>query len=415
MLYLDLETALQQDISQDAGSEGAAEDTQFRLVEQVEPVGGKRSEREVGDEEGYGEPDSSQCRDREEVLHVHPLRHGYQPGADGQIREGEDAQGLSNDQSQEDRQGNLCQRTHADIPERNAGIDEGEERQDDIVDERMELVGDALERADGMVCPRVDVVEDVDLLGREHGCLVRRFRLGSVEHRQELAHVVAEAVEVELRPCRDGEGYQHSGDGRMDTRLQEKHPDAEAEHVVEQSVVYFHLPTGIERGEQEDGNQERLEMNGPTVEERDDNDTADIVHHGQRGQEYPKAQRHALSQQTEDGKGKGDVGRHRDGSPACRSSLVAHSEVEEDGDNHTTARSDDWEQGFPERAKFANQHFLLDFQAYGEEEDRHQRVVYEGQQCHRLAMMGEETELPGMQVYRVEEELLVSVGHRGVG
>ena len=156
-------------------------------------------------------------------------------------------------------------------------------------------------------------------------------------------------------------------------------------------------------------------MNGSTVEERDDNDTADIVHHGQRGQEYPKAQRHALPQQTEDGKGEGDVGRHRDGSPACRSPFVAYGEVEEDGDNHTTARSDDWEQGFPERAEFANQHFLLDFQTYGEEEDRHQRVVYEGQQCHRLAMMGEETELPGMQVYRVEEELLVSVGHRGVG
>ena len=110
-------------------------------------------------------------------------------------------------------------------------------------------------------------------------------------------HVFREVFQLDLRPRRDRERHQDTCNRRMNARFQEQHPHAEAQRIVEQLVVDFHLPAQVQDSQQQHRQQQGLERDMPAVEKRNDDNAPDIVDHGQRRQENAHAQGHPFSQQ----------------------------------------------------------------------------------------------------------------------
>ena len=91
-----------------------------------------------------------------------------------------------------------------------------------------------------------------------------------------------------------------------------------------------------------------------------------------------------------------------------------HAEEEEDGEEHPPEGSDDGEDGFLGRREFADEELLLDLQPDEEEEDRHQGIVDDLTDGHRVAHVAEELNAADDDLDGVVEEVLVAGAPGGV-
>ena len=144
----------------------------------------------------------------------------------------------------------MQQSCRRDVAKGNTRIDKGEERQYQIIDPRMETLGNGLQWAHGIVRTNMDIVQDLNLTGGQHRGTISRFALRMVQQLEVAGHVILKAFELYLRAGGHGECHQHAGNRRMNARLHEEHPDAKAQHIVEKAVIYPQFSAHIECGQE---------------------------------------------------------------------------------------------------------------------------------------------------------------------
>ena len=110
----------------------------------------------------------------------------------------------------------------------------------------MQFVGNALQRTDRSIRQRMDIVQYLYLRRSQHGGLFRLAHLRIVQHIQIAGHITGEIVQVDLRTGGNGEGHQYPCYGWMNTRFQEQNPDKKTDNIIEQVIIYPHLPSGIQ-------------------------------------------------------------------------------------------------------------------------------------------------------------------------
>jgi hypothetical protein len=110
------------------------------------------------------------------------------------------------------------------------------------------------------------------------------------------------------------------------------------------------------------------------VEQRDDDDGADVVDDGQRQQEHDERARHPSSERGHDADGEGDVGRHGH----APSAVLGDGQVQQGGHNHPAHGGQHRQHGVAAVAQLALDQLPLDLHADREEEHRHEPVVDEG-------------------------------------
>ena len=104
--------------------------------------------------------------------------------------------------------------------ERDAGVGEGKERHHHVVDQGMQVIVHRLQGTDHFVGDRFDMTEDSAFRVAQHV-----FIIGHVGGFGKLLQAGPDFsdifVDVQLGTCRDGEGYDDTGNGRMNPRIQE--------------------------------------------------------------------------------------------------------------------------------------------------------------------------------------------------
>ena len=112
------------------------------------------------------------------------------------------------------------------------------------------------------------------------------------------------------------------------------------------------------------------------VEDRDDQDGAEIVDDGERRQEHLQGERHAAAQRGQHAQRKGDVGGGRD-RPAAQRHRIAPVEGDVEGGRHGHAAdgAGDRQRHLRELRQRALDDLALDLQPDQQEEERHQPVV----------------------------------------
>ena len=111
------------------------------------------------------------------------------------------------------------------------------------------------------------------------------------------------------------------------------------------------------------------------VEDRDDEDRADVVDDGEREQEQLQRRRDAAAEQAEHADGHRDVGGHRDAPAVDGVAAGVDREVDQGGDQHPADRGDGRERGASGLPQLALDELALDLEPDDEEEQRHQPVV----------------------------------------
>ena len=137
------------------------------------------------------------------------------------------------------------------------------------------------------------------------------------------------------------------------------------------------------------------------IEDRDDQDGAEIVDDGERRQEHLQGERHAAAERGQHAQRKGDVGGGRD-RPAAQRRRIAPVEGDVEGGRHRHAAdgAGDRQRHLRGLRQRALHDLALDLEPDQQEEERHQPVV--DPQHQRLA---EIDELPGEAEPGVEQAL----------
>ncbi|EKD39295.1 MAG: hypothetical protein ACD_75C00448G0002 [uncultured bacterium] len=107
--------------------------------------------------------------------------------------------------------------------------------------------------------------------------------------------------------------------------------------------AYFFLATAVHQQKDQDAaghDGQGKQGNSLGIEERDDQDCADIVKDGQGSQQHLQANRHARAQERQDAQSEGDIGGRRD-CPAAQGNGIAKVEggIDERRDQHAAQRS----------------------------------------------------------------------------
>ncbi len=131
------------------------------------------------------------------------------------------------------------------------------------------------------------------------------------------------------------------------------------------------------RREQQRG---RLDVAG--VEERDDADGNQIVHHGQGEQEDAQGAGQVRADNCQHGHGKRDV-RGRGDGPAAQGfrAVYVHCGIDQGRDKHAAGGGRDGHDRFAELPQVARHELALEFQAHQEEEDGQEAVGGPGAQA----------------------------------
>ncbi|MOA14411.1 hypothetical protein D3C78_1345120 [compost metagenome] len=112
------------------------------------------------------------------------------------------------------------------------------------------------------------------------------------------------------------------------------------------------------------------------IEQRDDDDGAEVIQDGQRGQENLQRRRHAAAQQSQDAQRERDVGRGRNG-PAAQGLGAAQIDqhIDQRGHRHAAHGGDARQHDAADATQLAVHDLTLDLQAHQQEEHRHQAVI----------------------------------------
>ena len=178
-----------------------------------------------------------------------PRRHLGQAEPHRQPGEEGDPQRLPQQEPHDDPQRHrVGQRRPGVRGERDAGVGEREERDDEEGHGSVQLVLDALERGLRGLGAFLHLVDGrlLRVVG-EHGATLLA---GVLEAHQRLARVVQELVRVDAGAGRDGHGKEHAGHGGVDARRQEARPDRQPQEDVGERAADPE-PVGGGRGGQE--------------------------------------------------------------------------------------------------------------------------------------------------------------------
>ncbi len=181
---------------------------------------------------------------------------------------------------------------------------------------------------------------------------------------------------VEQRTGRRQQADGDTGQRRVDARLQQGEPHADAEDGVDHQGPDPQHASHDHGRQQGDRDREPAEGQVGGVEDRDHQDRADVVDDRERQQEQACRRGDAATQHAEDADGEGDVGRHRD--PPARGPVTAgrvEGHVERGRHHHAADRRHDRQRGGPGVAQVAVDQLVLDLEPDHEEEDHHQGVV----------------------------------------
>jgi hypothetical protein len=140
-------------------------------------------------------------------------------------------------------------------------------------------------------------------------------------------------------------------------------------------VTYADRITRGEGREQYSTCGERSPGDPARVEERDDEDRADVVDDRQGNEKDLERQWYARAQERKDANRERNVGRHRDAPARSAGAGRVERRVNPGGHDHAAECASDGEYGVSPRGELSDQHLALDLEADQEEEDRHQAVV----------------------------------------
>ena len=230
-----------------------------------------------------------------------------------------------------------------------------------------------------------------------------------VVFRVEMAEGVANLADIVHRGIDglggDAEGNEDSGNGGVDSGIEEEEPDYGAQEDIEGLALDEAAASEIEDSENEGGPGEEFKLDSTAIEYGDYDDATDIVNDGQSGQEDLQGDGHTLAEHCEHSEGEGNVCGHGDCGAAAIVRAMGKEEEDDYGNCHAADGSDDGEQGLAKRREFANENFPFDFQADTEEEDGHQRIIDELDEGHWFAMMAEEIEGANLEAHLLFPEL----------
>ena len=123
------------------------------------------------------------------------------------------------------------------------------------------------------------------MTGAQDGGLAGVSGLGEVERGEVITHLVFEGVELHLGARGHGEGDEYPGYGGVNAGLGEEVPNDEKSGVEEERVLYSQASADGQEDQYAQGDQQRGGGDVSAVEDGDDDDAADVVDHGQGGQE----------------------------------------------------------------------------------------------------------------------------------
>ncbi len=130
------------------------------------------------------------------------------------------------------------------------------------------------------------------------------------------------------------------------------------------------------RQQKADRDEKRHEVDRVRVEDRDDDDRADVVDDCEGQQEELERGRHTRTEQTHDADRHGDVGRHGDAPTPCPVPTHVDGDVDERGNDHAADGSDGRQRGGARITQLALDQLPFDLQPDHEEEDRHEPLVH---------------------------------------
>ena len=159
----------------------------------------------------------------------------------------------------------------------------------------MQLIGNDLEGTDRAIRQNMNIVEHLDMLRSQDLRLVGLHNVFWIEHLQIATHLIGKLIQLNIRTGRYREGYQYTCDRWMHSRLHKKQPDNETADIEEPTVMDAIFTTQIKRNQEDQRDQQRLKRNMLAIKERNDNDTANIVHHSQGRQEDTHTQRDTIA------------------------------------------------------------------------------------------------------------------------
>ena len=360
--------------------------------------------REIGDEDRHGEADAAEHRRADHVPPVDVLGQLGKPRLhdDGACQQ--DADGLAREQTEEHAQKRRAAKDGGDVArDAHVGVGQREQRQNQEVHPRVQRVFQARRRWDDLTRHRGQAAHAADVL------LLADKRLFGVERGLCLANLlsgpIAEALEVDARAGRDGKREQHAGDGRMNARQVHAQPEDDAKPQVRDERVDVRAVERDEQRERDRGGEQPLERRRVTVEDRDDEDCDDVVGNGERREEHADARRDATAQKRHDAERERDVCRRRHAPPA-RGVRVAGVDgtVDDNRCEHAAHCRDDGEQGLTDVGELAHRHLVLDFEADEQEEQRHEDVVDDVHDAHRVCGIADDE--ADLEVGELEQHLV---------
>ena len=130
------------------------------------------------------------------------------------------------------------ERGELETREHNAGIGKGKERNDKIVDDGVQRIFQILQRADDLIRGRLDALQAVDLLFREHNRAVAVFELFLRKIGNLLAYRADKVRGCQHRLGWNTEGDQYPRNGGVNARIEEQEPHDTAQCKVEEFAVY---------------------------------------------------------------------------------------------------------------------------------------------------------------------------------
>ncbi|MDT4829790.1 hypothetical protein FQZ97_632220 [compost metagenome] len=183
-------------------------------------------------------------------------------------------------------------------------------------------------------------------------------------------------VPLVLRAQRNGQRQRHPGQRGMHAGLENEIPEHGADQQIRRQAQHSRAVEAEQAGQQGARHAQGERIERRRIEQRNDDDGAQVVQDRQRGQEDLQRRRHAAAQQRQDTQREGDVGRGGNGPAAQRGGAAGVDQhVNERRHRHAAQRRDAWQHDAAGAAQLAVQHFALDLQPDQQEEHGHQAVV----------------------------------------
>ena len=245
-------------------------------------------------------------------------------------------------------------------------VHQGEQRDDQVRAERVKEVGETLGHR--------QLFSDLEVGSSDHS----RVRLAG-DRRPHMGVVGGVDARVggvgTQRMRRADEPEDDAGDRGVDARLENRQPQDDTHEHVERDVPDAGELHQQHQGDESDGGKRPADRKVGGVEDRDDDDRADVVDDGKGQEKDLHRLRNTITEQGDDADGEGNVGGHRDAPTVGADPASVEGEEDQGRHDHAAERGHRRECGSARVGEFAADEFLLDFEPDDEEEDNHQGIV----------------------------------------